>query len=97
VSSRIEFGSAGLNGFPRFVQCSDQSANFVRTKRPNVFLEIPVHYKRSVHCLFRPGAIGEIPGDPRGDTILDLLIPITSIISLGKSLADLPPLPCGLP
>ena len=44
MRARTELGFAGLNGLPRFIQCADESANFVRTKRPNVFLEIRVHF-----------------------------------------------------
>jgi hypothetical protein len=63
VSSRIEFGSAGLKGFPRFVQWSDQSANFVRSKRPDVFLEISVHYNAPSTAFRAPAPLGT-PGDP---------------------------------
>jgi hypothetical protein len=42
-----EDGSAGLNGFPCFVECGDKNANLIRAKCPRVFLEIPAHFAPS--------------------------------------------------
>jgi hypothetical protein len=40
LNVRVEDGSAGLNGFPCFVECGDKNANLIRAKCPWVFLEI---------------------------------------------------------
>jgi len=47
---RVDDGSAGLNGLPCFVECSDKNANLIRIKGPCVFLEVSNARETSLDC-----------------------------------------------